>query len=132
VISEHQDLPGLLLELDRQAGLAEEESAAAAESTVTATAATGAVAVALCEARTRIKESEVERLGEILAEMRSGNAAALAVQAAVDRAIALKLEKVTLPGGEIRFNDAAFNITGGNGISIGGDATTTHRSLTTS
>ena len=102
MISEHQDLPGLLLELDRQAGLAEEESAAAAESTVTATAATGAVAVALCEARTRIKESEVERLGEILAEMRSGNEAALAEVTAQRAAASDAMRRVAERGRALR------------------------------
>ncbi len=50
---------------------------------------------------------------------------AIAVQAAVDHAISTQQKTVTLPSGQIKFNSAAFNITGANGLQISGDGSTT-------
>ena len=51
--------------------------------------------------------------------------AALAVQSAIDEAVRASRAVLVLPEGEVRFNDAALNVTGAHGLSIGGAATGT-------
>lgn len=92
-ISTQQELRGMLRSLDRQSGVLgseEEEEEVGQEQQqrqagATAGAASGTVAIALCEARTRMKASEVERLRTILREIQESNERA-AVDAEAQRA----------------------------------------------
>ena len=108
-ISTQQDLPGMLRSLDRQSGVlgSEEEEEVGQEQQqrqagATTGAASGTGAVALCEARTRKKASEVERLRTILREIQESNERAAvdaeAQRAAVDEAA----RRVTERGAALR------------------------------